>query len=74
MTFTYFMFDFKKYHYRSINAKDLNERLAINQELKAYYASLPEEEKEIFNQQLDAYIKTETEKYQSVMQQAQSEN
>ncbi len=68
------MFDFKKYHYRSINAKDLNERLAINQELKGYYASLTEEEKEIFNQQLEAYIKNETEKYQSVMQQVKSEN
>ena len=64
-------FDFKKYHYRSINAQNAIERLAINQELKAFYETLSEEDKKEFNQQLDIYLKSETEKYQSVMQQVQ---
>ena len=52
-------YDFKKYHYRSINASTDAERAAINQELKDLYASLPEEEKEEFNRQLQAFLAKE---------------
>lgn len=49
-------FDFKKYHYRSINAHSEEEKAAINQELKDLYETLNEEEKASFNAQLQAYL------------------
>ncbi len=52
-------FDFKRYHIRSINAASSEARAAINQELKDLYASLPEEEKEDFNAQLQRFLATE---------------
>lgn len=52
-------YDFKKYHYRSINAATDAERVAINQELKDLYASLPEAEKEEFNRQLQVFLAKE---------------
>ena len=52
-------FDFKKYHYRSINAASDGERAAINQELKDLYAALPDEEKAIFNEQLQSFLAKE---------------
>lgn len=52
-------FDFKKYHYRSINAASDAERAAINQELKDLYAALPDEEKATFNQELQAFLAKE---------------
>ncbi len=52
-------FDFKKYHYRSINAASDAERAAINQELKDLYADLPDEEKETFNRELQAFLAKE---------------
>lgn len=52
-------YDFKKYHYRSINAVSDAERAAINQELKELYASLPDAEKEEFNSQLQAFLAKE---------------
>ncbi len=52
-------YDFKTYHTRSINAATAEERAAINQELKDIYASLPEEEKEQFNQQLQTFLARE---------------
>lgn len=52
-------FDFKRYHIRSINAANEEERAAINQELKDLYESLSEEEKVFFNQQLQKFISQE---------------
>jgi hypothetical protein len=52
-------YDFRKYHYRSINAVDDVERAAINQELKELYASLSEEEKDEFNRQLQTFLAKE---------------
>lgn len=52
-------FDFKRYHLRSINAANEAERAAINQELKDLYESLSEDEKVIFNQQLQLFISHE---------------
>ncbi len=52
-------YDFKTYHTRSINAATAEERAAINQELKDLYASLPDAEKEQFNQQLQAFLARE---------------
>ena len=49
-------YDFKTYHTRSINAATPNERAAINQELKDVYASLPDDEKAGFNEQLQAFL------------------
>jgi uncharacterized protein (DUF2267 family) len=52
-------YDFRKYHYRSINAATDVERTAINQELKDLYASLPDAEKEEFNRQLQTFLAKE---------------
>lgn len=52
-------YDFKTYHTRSINAATADERAAINQELKDLYASLPDGEKEAFNQQLQTFLARE---------------
>ncbi|QMW01879.1 hypothetical protein [Spirosoma foliorum] len=52
-------YDFKKYHYRSINAADDAERAAINQELKDLYASLSGDEQEEFNRQLQTFLAKE---------------
>jgi hypothetical protein len=49
-------FDFKKYHYRSINAGSEAEKAIINQELKDLYESLNDAEKALFNEQLQAYL------------------
>ena len=52
-------YDFKKYHYRSINAATDAERAAINQELKDLYGSLPDSEKDEFNRQLQTFLAKE---------------
>lgn len=52
-------YDFRKYHYKSINAATDEERAAINQELKDLYASLPDAEKEEFNRQLQVFLSKE---------------
>lgn len=52
-------YDFRKYHYRSINAATDAERAAINQELKELYESLPDEEKIEFNNQLQTFLAKE---------------
>ena len=52
-------YDFRTYHYRSINAASDSERAAINQELKDLYTALPDEEKEEFNRQLQAFLAKE---------------
>ncbi|MEZ0540349.1 hypothetical protein [Fibrella arboris] len=52
-------YDFRSYHTRSTNAATVEERAAINQELKDLYNSLPENEKEAFNQQLQTFLARE---------------
>ena len=52
-------FDFKKYHYRSINAATDQDRAAINQELKELYDSLSEADKIEFNSQLQTFLASE---------------
>jgi len=59
------IFDFKRYHIRSINAASGEERAAINQELKDLYASLPEEEQREFNEQLQKFLATERSRQKS---------
>jgi hypothetical protein len=51
-------FDFKRFHIRSMNASD-EERAQINQELKSLYESLSQEEKKVFNEQLQAFLMKE---------------
>lgn len=58
-------FDFKRFHIRSMNAGSDEERMQINQELKDLYASLPEEEKKHFNEQLQQFLTTEVSKIKS---------
>ena len=58
-------YDFRSYHYRSINAATDAERTAINQELKDLYASLPDEEKAEFNRQLQTFLTKEMGKLKS---------
>ena len=52
-------FNFKKYYVRSINAASAEERAAINQELKNFYASLNVEEQEEFNKTLQTFLARE---------------
>lgn len=52
-------FDFKSYHLRGINAASEAEKLAINQELKDYYASLAKEDQRLFNIELQKYLMQE---------------
>ena len=52
-------FNFRSYHYRSINAASETEKAAINQELKDLYALLSEADKTIFNEQLQHFLTTE---------------
>ncbi|WP_026997963.1 hypothetical protein [Flectobacillus major] len=49
-------FNFKQYHIRSMNAGSAEERAAINQELKDFYASLSEEDQKSFNEQLQTFL------------------
>ncbi|AQG81149.1 hypothetical protein [Spirosoma montaniterrae] len=58
-------YDFRKYHYRSINAANDAERATINQELKDLYASLPDAEKEEFNRQLQTFLTKEMDRLKS---------
>lgn len=52
-------FDFKRFHIRSMNAGTDQERAQINQELKDLYASLDENDKKIFNEQLQHFLTKE---------------
>lgn len=52
-------YDFRTFHTRSINAATAEERATINQELKDMYASLPDEEKDEFNKQLQTFLARE---------------
>ncbi len=50
------IYDFKKYHLRSINAATDQDRANINQELKTLYESLSDTEKMAFNEQLQSFL------------------
>lgn len=49
-------FDFKKYHVRAMNAASEEEKANINAELKALYEGLTEEEKKVFNEELQSFL------------------
>jgi ClpP class serine protease len=52
-------FDFKSYHLRGIHAETVEEKQKINQELKDFYNSLTEEEKRLFNLELQKFLAIE---------------
>lgn len=52
-------FDFKSYHFRAINAPTEQDKLAINQELKDFYAGLNPEDQRSFNLALQKYLMNE---------------
>lgn len=58
-------FDFKRYHIRAINAASEEEKNAINQELKDLYATLSDEDKRSFNEQLQTFLIKETARLKS---------
>ncbi len=58
-------YDFRKYHYRSINAATDAERAAINQELKDLYGSLSDADKDEFNRQLQSFLAKEMSRLKS---------
>lgn len=58
-------FDFKRFHIRSMNAGSDEERAQINQELKDLYTSLSEEDKTIFNEQLQKFLAREVSRIKS---------
>jgi len=70
-------FDFKSYHLRGIHAETLAEKQVINQELKDFYNSLTEEEKRLFNLELQKFLDTEMgslgSDYQAIKNQVPSE-
>jgi hypothetical protein len=51
--------DFKSYHLRGIHATTDEEKRSINQELKILYDTLTEEDKRIFNLELQKFLATE---------------
>ena len=51
--------DFKAYHLRGIHARTAEEKQLINQELKDLYDSLTDEDKRIFNLELQKFLATE---------------
>lgn len=63
-------FDFRKYHVRAINAQNEAEKAAINQELKDLYDGLSEEDKKVFNEELQKFLmsqhKTIGDEYQAL--------
>ncbi|AFK04406.1 hypothetical protein Emtol_3277 [Emticicia oligotrophica DSM 17448] len=67
-------FNLKSYHIRGMNAASEEEKLAINQELKDLYASLSEEDKVDFNEQLQTFIIKEMAAIKSVYDAAQSDD
>ena len=69
-------FNFRSYHVRGINAETQAEKNAINQELKDLYASLNEEDKAIFNKELQVFLEKEAAALESALDGAkgQSEN
>jgi hypothetical protein len=70
--------DFRSFHVRAINAVSEAEKEAINQELKDLYAGLEEEQKTLFNEQLQAFLlkqyKTLADDYEQVKSSLPSDN
>jgi len=68
------IFDFKSFHLRSIHAESDQDRLLINVELKNLYDSLTQDEKQIFNLELQKFLITEVGKlgsdYEAIKNQA----
>jgi len=67
-------FDFKRFHIRSMNAGSDQERAAINQELKDLYATLSEDDKTIFNEQLQKFLTKEVSRIKSDYESVQGLN
>lgn len=67
-------FDFKRFHIRSMNAGSEQERAAINQELKDLYASLSEDDKKVFNEQLQKFLTKEVSRIKSDYESVQGLN
>lgn len=67
-------FDFKRFHIRSMNAGSEQERVAINQELKDLYASLSEDDKKVFNEQLQKFLTKEVSRIKSDYESVQGLN
>ena len=67
-------FDFKRFHIRSMNAGSDQERAAINQELKDLYASLSEDDKKVFNEQLQKFLTKEVSRIKSDYESVQGLN
>lgn len=59
-------FDFKKYHILAMNAKDDEEKNKINAELKFLYEALTEDNKKIFNAELQYFLENEVSKIDSL--------
>lgn len=59
-------FDLKKYHVKAMNAQNEEEKASINIELKEYYATLSEEDKTIFNEELQSFLIREMANIKSV--------
>ena len=59
-------FDFKKYHIKAMNAQNEEEKVNINLKLKEYYASLSEEDKKYFNEELQSFLIKEMANIKSV--------
>lgn len=67
-------FDFKRFHIRSMNAGSDQERAAINQELKDLYAALSEDDKKVFNEQLQKFLAKEVSRIKSDYESVQGLN
>jgi hypothetical protein len=67
------MFDYKSYQMRHANASTLEEKMAINQELKDLYNTFSEEEKKAFDKGLEDFLRKEKNNleshYQAIMNQ-----
>lgn len=68
------MFDYKKYQMRAANAATKEEKLTINQELKDLYANLSAEDKKVFNDGLDKFLKNEKARLEAQYQAIKNEN
>lgn len=67
-------YNFKAFHIRSMNASTDEEKKSINQELKDLYASLPEDEKKVFNEELQHFLVKEMATITSMYRSATSED
>ena len=49
-------FDLRKYQVRAINARDEAEKATINEELKDLYDTLSDDDKKVFNEELQKFL------------------